>query len=55
MAAMPAPTNKNCNISSNNATPPGIAPTTPFEADSTYDVMVRLTPSSNGPKVMAAQ
>ncbi len=41
--------------SSRKPTPPGNAPTSPREADSTYEVMLRLPASSSGPSVIAAQ
>ena len=54
MAAMPAATSANCSVFSTKDTP-APPPAMPLEADTAYDVMLRLTPNSSGPKVSAVQ
>ncbi|MNT75284.1 hypothetical protein D3C72_2141660 [compost metagenome] len=46
---------KNWIESNSNCTPLGSAFTSPPDADMTYEVMARLTPSSSGPRVITAQ
>jgi hypothetical protein len=52
---MAAANRPNWTMSSNRPTPPGKAPTRPLDADSAYEVRLKLTPSTSGPKVAAAQ
>src|SRR5690606_25018327 len=55
MPATRAATIANWITPSSSVTPPGIALTSPREAEIAYDVTLRLTPSSSGPSVSAAQ